>query len=93
MSEAVKSPVRRRLTKIGSSVAVTLPKEMREKIGVATGDYVDVTLEDDPISLGKAPAGPNPATVVRLGELFAGYQGDWCSSEPDWGAPAGRELP
>lgn len=37
---------RERLTAVGESVALILPKEVLEKLGIASGDEVEVSLHD-----------------------------------------------
>ena len=93
-------PVRKRLTRIGSSTAVVLPKEMCDALGVHAGDYVDVTSDGERIVTRKASTAAIPATVASLDELFEGWVGPYepptdyphVGDEINWGVPVGEEL-
>ena len=99
LTKALK-PVRKRLIRVGSSTAVVLPKDMCDALGVAPGDYVDITSDGDSIVTSKSAGKANPATVSSLEELFEGWDGVYeppsdfptLGSEIDWGEPVGEEI-
>lgn len=90
---------RKRVMKLGSSLAVVLPKVMCDSLGISAGDCIDMTCNGGEIVTRKAPAAPNPATVANLAELFAGWEGGYSApqdypsagNEIDWGEPVGAE--
>jgi len=56
------------LVKIGSKNQVTIPKEVRDRLGVAPGDYVEVDFRrDKAVIKRKSPVGEFPETDEPIG--------------------------
>lgn len=58
-----------KLTKIGNSTGVTIPRELLEAAHMARGEEVTLNVVEGQISIAKAPEGYNRA--MELGRRFA----------------------
>jgi len=58
-----------KLTKIGNSTGVTIPKEVLDAANMARGEEVTITVIEGQIAISKAPDGYNKA--MEIGRRFA----------------------
>lgn len=78
------------LTKIqkwGNSNALRIPKSILETASIKENDRVEITAENDIITIKKAAR-----KYKNLDELFEGYNGAYQCRETDTGAPVGNEV-
>lgn len=81
------------LTKWGNSQGIVIPKDLCRKIGIAVGDQLSISVNQDG-SLRVTPAKPTyrRRRNLTIEELFDGYDGAYQPQEMDWGHPVGEEA-
>ena len=81
------------LRKWGNGQGVLIPKATVEESGIALGDYLEIEVSPDGFIVLK-PTGHRfkRRKKVTIAELFEGYSGNYQPTEPDWGAPQGKEM-
>lgn len=78
--------MRARIARWGNSLAVRIPKDCAEELGLAEGGAVEMTVAERRLIL--APL----QREYSLEELVAGITPENLHSETDWGEPKGKEV-
>ena len=76
------------IQKWGNSHAIRLPKGILEAVALRENERVEITAEQDVITIKKA----NKRKYKNLEELFNGYTGDYNCSEWNTGTSVGKEV-
>lgn len=76
------------IQKWGNSHAIRLPKGIVEAVALAENERVEITTDNDVITIKKA----SKRKYKNLEELFDGYTGDYKCSEWATGASVGKEV-
>jgi antitoxin MazE len=75
------------IQKWGNSKAVRIPKPILEISNLTENDSVELIADENAIIIRKVSK-----KHKNLEDLFHGYQGTYCCSECDCGAPIGKEV-
>lgn len=76
------------IQKWGNSQGIRVPKHILQSINLSDNETVELFTENDTIIIKKL-ATKKPITIE---DLFANYDGEYKTSEYDWGKPMGREI-
>ena len=74
------------IQKWGNSQGIRIPKNILEKLGISTSDFLQLTIENDAIVLRKA------FKHKSFEERVAEYNGEISVCDFEWGDPVGKEL-
>jgi antitoxin MazE len=80
-----------KLTKVGNSVSVRLPKTVLAELKLQAGDSVDIQVAKRQIVL-KPVRIAKSRKRVTLQELVRGLKPEHLQPEVEWGAPEGNEA-
>ena len=75
-----------RFREIGNSMAVTIPKDVVNQLGISQGEKADISVVGRTISIKPL------VEEVTIESLFANYVGDYKPTEIDWGEAKGTEV-
>jgi len=71
----------------GNSLAIKIPEDLVQSLGIKDGSHVEVTLED-----GKLIISPKRARLNSLLKQLEAYDGADPYGEVDWGKDEGKEV-
>jgi len=77
-----------RIQKWGNSQGIRLPKYILELNHWKENDQIDIKAENGNIIISKV----DKPKRKNIKELFADYDGQYSSTEIDWGNPVGKEI-
>ena len=77
-----------KLREIGNSMTVTIPKDIVVKLGLAQGMEAEIKEKNNTIMV--EPILPDKKITMK--SLFADYNGNYISTEIDWGENRGNEV-
>jgi antitoxin MazE len=78
--------MRARIARWGNGLAVCIPKDCAEELGLAEGASVEIKIVERQLVLAPVQQG------YTLEELVAGITPENRYEETDWGEPAGKEV-
>jgi len=76
-----------KIQKWGNSLAVRVPKNIAEEVGLQSNDLLEMNVED-----GKIVLQPQVAVTYNLDDLLNGITNENLPSAGDAGDPVGREI-
>jgi antitoxin MazE len=74
-----------RVQKWGNSLALRIPKNYADQMGLSSNSPVEISLEGNRLVI-------EPARRPTLDALLDGVTPDNIHTETDWGAPVGKEV-
>ncbi len=77
---------RSKVAKWGNSLAVRIPQEAAQKLGLTEGSEVSVVVKDESMTIRRA------RRITTLDELLEGVTPENAGGEIDSGPPVGREV-
>lgn len=75
-----------RFREVGNSMAVTIPKDIVNQLGISQGEKADISI------IGKTISIKPFIEEITIESLFANYNGNYKPTEIDWGEAKGSEV-
>jgi antitoxin PrlF len=72
------------LAKVSSKSQIVLPAEIRRKLGINPGDLLEITEQDETVTLRKAPSSFLRELELRCSEIWRDYEQELQKERGEW---------